>query len=265
MTFVSGQPEQQQPIAVPSGEPRAHRLQGRSTELRLYPVFTGVFVAALLLANVTSQKIFAVGPFAFPGGAVIFPIAFIFGDIMTETYGYARARKMIWTGFICQIMAATTYTVVQVLPPASFWPHQESYDVILGMVWRITLASMVAYFAGEFCNSYVISKMKYRAERLRPTDNRLVKWWRQAWRFVLSTVVGQAVDTTIFSVIAFAGVIGWKDLAITTASLYGFKVVYELALTPVSVRFANWVKKVENVDHIDTPETTRYTPFRLWE
>ncbi|HEX8875361.1 MAG TPA: queuosine precursor transporter [Phycisphaerales bacterium] len=237
----------------------------RSTEPQLYPIITGIFVASLLLANVTSQKIFAVGTFTFPGGAVIFPIAFIFGDILTETYGYARARRIIWTGFVCQIMAASTYTIVQVLPPASFWPHQAAYDSILGVVWRITLASMAAYFVGEFCNSYVLSKMKYLAEGRGATLTGFKRWFHQASRFVMSTVVGQAVDTAVFSVIAFAGIFGWKDLLWTSLSLYAFKVVYEVALTPVSVRFANWVKKVENVDQIDTPGNTRYTPFRLWD
>lgn len=225
--------------------------------LKLYSIFTGLFVASLLLANVTSQKMFALGPFALAGGAVVFPLSFIFGDILTEVYGFARARKVIWTGFACQILAAITYLVVGALPSADFWHDQESYDRILGFVPRIVVASIIAYWAGEFCNSFVLSRMKTMAKGARGT--------RQAARFVLSTIVGQAIDSVAFSVIAFAGVFGFGDLMWSAFSLYLFKVVYEVLLTPVSTRFSNWVKSVEGIDVIDDPRTTSYNPFSLGE
>ena len=224
--------------------------------LKLYSIFTGVFVASLLLANVTSQKIFALGPFDFPGGTIVFPISFIFGDILTEVYGYALSRKVIWTGLACQILAAVTYIAVGALPPADFWHDQPAYDTVLGFVPRITSASIVAYFVGEFCNSWVLSRMKYRAGGERGLS--------QAWRFLASTLVGQGVDSTVFCTIAFAGVLDAGEIAHVVASIYVFKVAYETVLIPVSTRFADWVKRVEGVDAIDDPERTTYNPFALF-
>jgi len=231
------------------------RTEPKEGDLRLFSVFTGVFVASLILANVTSSKIFAIGPFTFPGGAVVFPISFIFGDILTEVYGYERSRKIIWTGFACQALAALTYLVVGILPPASFWHDQEAYSRILGFIPRVVVASIAAYSCGEFCNSYVLSKMKYWASGSRG--------WRLSWRFVASTIVGEGVDTIVFMTIAFTGVFSPTDFARTAFSLYVFKVLYEVAALPVSTRFANWVKRYEGLDHIDTPERTNYNPFKI--
>ena len=221
----------------------------------LYSVFTGVFVASLLIANVTSHKIFQLGPFSIPAGTIVFPITFILGDILTEVYGFARARRVIWIGFACQALAAITYLIVGVLPPAEFWEHSEAYDAILGFVPRIVAASIIAYWMGEFCNSFVLSRMKTLARGARGI--------KQALRFVASTVAGQAVDSAVFVLIAYAGVYGSGELVWSAVSLYLFKVAYELVLTPVTVRFANWVKRVEGIDHIDDPRTTSYNPFSL--
>jgi uncharacterized integral membrane protein (TIGR00697 family) len=229
----------------------------RIGEQKLFSIFTGIFVASLLLANVTSQKIFAIGPFTFPGGAVIFPISFIFGDILTEVYGYERSRRIIWTGFACQALAALTYLLVGALPPASFWHDQEAYDKILGFIPRIVIASMAAYWCGEFCNSYVLSKMKYWASGRRG--------WRLASRFVGSTVVGEGVDSLVFMTIAFTGVLSLGDMVRTGVSLYLFKVAYEIVALPISMRVSGWVKRVEGIDHIDAPESTNYSPFRVFE
>jgi queuosine precursor transporter len=221
--------------------------------LKLFSVFTGFFVASLLLANVTASKIFEVGPFALSAGVIVFPIAFIFGDILTEVYGYELSRKVIWTGFACQILAAVIYLIVGLLPPASFWPHQPAFDQILGFVPRIVIASIAAYFCGEFCNSFILSKMKYWAAGRRGL--------RQAWRFIASTVVGEAVDTFVVVVIAFAGVYDVSQLVQIGVSVYLFKVLFEIIATPFSIPFANWVKKIEGVDVIDTPAETSYNPF----
>ncbi len=221
--------------------------------LKLFSVFTGFFVASLLLANVTSTKIFMIGSFALPGGVIVFPLAFIFGDILTEVYGYSLSRKVIWTGFGCQILAALVYLIVSALPPAPFWQDQVAYDKILGFVPRIILASIIAYFCGEFCNSYVLSKMKYWANGKRG--------FSQAWRFTASTVVGEGVDTIVVTLIAFAGVYEIGQLFQIALSVYVFKVAFEIIAIPISTRFADWVKKVEGVDVIDTPETTSYNPF----
>lgn len=221
--------------------------------LKLFSVFTGFFVASLLLANVTASKIFVVGPFALSAGVIVFPIAFIFGDILTEVYGYELSRKVIWTGFACQILAAVIYLVVGILPPASFWPHQAAFDQVLGFVPRIVVASIAAYFCGEFCNSFILSKMKYWAEGKRGL--------RQAWRFIASTIVGEAVDTLVVVTIAFAGVYEVSQLLRIGISVYLFKIVFEIVATPLSLPFANWVKRVEGVDVIDAPERTSYNPF----
>ena len=229
------------------------RPKSAGREFRLFPIWSGLFVACLLISNVTSQKIFAVGPFAFPGGEIVFPISYIFGDVLTEVYGYSRARTVIWTGFICQLLAAAIYYVVGILPPASFWHDQEAYDRIFNLVPRIAAASMIAYFCGEFCNSWVLSRMKFAVAGRRGVQ--------QAWRFVASTMVGEAVDTALFALIAFAGVIDLMQLLWMSVSLYLFKVLYEVLFTPLSVRVANWAKTIEGVDTTDDPRQTNYSPF----
>jgi len=221
---------------------------------KLYSVFTGLFVSTLIISNVASSaKIIAFGPFVFPGGALIFPISFIFGDILTEVYGYERSRKVIWTGFFCLVLATLNFYIVQIIPGASFWNNQAAYDSIFSIVPRVVLGSMSAYFLGEFCNSWVLSKMKYRAEGKRGAS--------QAWRFIASTVVGEAVDSVVVLVIGFSGVLSIQQMIQVGGSLYVFKVLYEIIATPLSTRVANWVKRVEGVDQIDTPETTNYNPF----
>lgn len=231
-------------------------VNSQEKNMRLFSVFTGLFVASLLVANVTAPKIFAVGPLVLSGGVIVFPISFIFGDILTEVYGYSLSRKVIWTGFACQVMAAITYLVVGALPAAPFWKGQPAYDSIIGFVPRIVVASITAYLCGEFCNSFVLSKMKYWSRGRRGIN--------QAWRFIASTIVGEAVDTTVVVLIAFSGVYSFSELLNLGLSVYVFKVAYEILATPVSTRFANWVKKYEGIDVIDSPETTTYNPLPVF-
>jgi uncharacterized integral membrane protein (TIGR00697 family) len=154
-------------------------------------------------------------------------------------------------------LAALTYLLVSALPAAPFWQDQAAYDKILGFVPRIVVASIVAYLCGEFCNSLVLSKMKYWARGQRGI--------KQAGRFIASTIVGEAVDTILVCIIAFGGVYGVSDLLWLGLSVYLFKVAYEIIATPFSIAFANWVKKIEGVDVIDRPETTSYNPFVVFE
>ena len=226
--------------------------QGRSD---LSTLFTGVFVASLLIANVASQKMFALGPFTIPAGTIVFPLTFIIGDILTEVYGFARARRVIWIGFLCQLLAAISYIAADALPPAEIWENEAAFEVVLGVVPRIVLASMTAYWLGEFCNSFVLSRMKARAKGARG--------FAQAWRFMLSTLAGQAIDSAAFVLIAFAGVYAGGDLAWSALSLYLFKIAYEIVLTPVTMMLANWVKRVEGMDTIDDPRAMTYNPFSL--
>lgn len=224
--------------------------------LKLFSIFTGLFVSTLIISNVASSaKIIAFGPFTFPGGALIFPISFIFGDILTEVYGYERSRKVIWTGFACLLLATLYFYLIQIVPGASFWQNQAAYDTIFSIVPRVVAGSMAAYFLGEFCNSWVLSKMKYRAGGRRGLS--------QGWRFVASTVVGEAVDSIVVLAIGFSGVLTFDQMLQVGGSLYVFKVLYEIIATPLSTRFANWVKRVEGIDQIDTPETTNYNPFAV--
>lgn len=224
-------------------------------EFTLLPVFTGLFVATLLISNVAAAKIVQFGPFTTPGAVILFPLSFIFGDILTEVYGYERSRKVIWTGLACVVLAAIMYKLIGLLPAASFWTNQAAYDAILGTSLRIAVASVTAYWCGEFSNSFVLSKLKYFAEGRRGLS--------QAWRFIASTVVGEGVDSIIFMVIAFGGVFTTGALLKTMLSIYVLKVGYEVIATPFSVRFANWVKRIEHEDHIDTPAGTTYNPFVL--
>lgn len=229
----------------------------KEKDLKLFSVISGLFAVTLIVSNIASSgKIIAIGPFALPGGAVVFPLSFIFGDILTEVYGFHRSRKIIWTGFAGLVLAAVTFAIVQALPAASFWNDQETYDKILGFVPRIVLASVLAYLAGEFSNSYVLSKMKFWAKGK--------VGGQQAWRFVASTIVGEGVDSLVFMIVAFTGVFSVEDMVRTGLTLYFFKVAYEVIATPFSTRFANWVKKYEGVDVIDYPETTSYNPFNIF-
>jgi queuosine precursor transporter len=219
----------------------------------LLSVFTGIFVAVLVLCSVANAKIFAVGSLTMPGSTILFPLVFVFNDILTEVYGYARSRLVIWTGLGCQCFAALTFLIIDKLPPAPFWGYQEGYHQLLGLVPRFAFAGLVAYFCGEFVNSFVLSKMKYRHQGERGR--------KLSWRFVVSTVAGEAVDSTLFMTAAFGGVISWANLFRTALTLYIVKVLYEIVILPVHTRIANWVKDIEHIDRIDAPETTDYNPF----
>lgn len=223
---------------------------------RLLPIFTGLFVACLLISNVASAgKFIQLGVLTLAGGTLVFPISFIFGDILTEVYGYAESRKVIWTGFASLIFAGLFFLLVEALPAPDFWHNEEAYRSILGFTPRIFIASMTAYFCGEFCNSFVLSRMKYVAKGKRG--------FAQAWRFIASTIVGEGIDSAVFFFVAFYGVLEMQNILQAMISAYLFKVVFEIIATPVSLRFSNWVKKAEGIDHIDHPRDTTYNPFAV--
>lgn len=222
-------------------------------DFKLLGVFTGVFSAALVISTVTSSKIAMFGPFAIPAGFILFPVTFILNDIITEVYGYARARRVVWTALGAQLLAAAVFLIADNLPPAIFWSGQDAFHTILGFAPRIALAGVLAFFFGELANSFVISKMKYSEEGKRGLT--------QGWRFVASTLVGEAVDSLIFMTVAFVGVIPIADLFTTMLTLYVAKVLYEIVALPLSVPLSNWLKKKEGIDHTDHPEDTDYNPF----
>ncbi len=222
---------------------------------RFLPVFAGIFCAVLVLIPSLASKFIAIGPFNVNGSIVLFPITFIFNDILTEVYGFARSRKIIWTGLGCQIMAALAYWIVGMGPSAPFWDNQEAFLSILGVAPRIVLASLTAYFFGEFANSLVLSKMKYWAEGKRGLQ--------QSWRYVASTIVGEGIDSVIFMTVGFAGVLATHDIVTTILTIWIVKVLYEVAALPISTRVANYVKRAEGVDAIDSPLETNYSPFAV--
>lgn len=211
-------------------------------------VITGLFTATLLISNTLDTKIFMLGSLALPAGIILFPLAYLFGDVLTEVYGYAATRKVIWTGFASLLLMVIAYEIGRWLSPAPFWPNQLAYDQVLGHVPRIVAASVTAYFAGEFCNSYVLAKIKVKMDgRVMPL------------RFVLSTVVGQAVDTTVFVIIAFVGVFGLDQLISVTISGWAVKVAWEIIALPVTLPFVKWLKRTENEDYFD--RDTNFSPF----
>jgi len=215
---------------------------------RYLDAITAFFVAILLISNVASSKITSFGPFTLDAGTILFPLAYVFGDILTEVYGFARARRVIWIGFVCNIVMAAVFMIVAVLPPAADWPNQKAYEAILGLTPRIVLASMVAYFAGEFLNSFVLAKLKLKTKG------------KYLWtRTIGSTLIGQLFDTALFISIAFWGILPTPVLISIFVSNYFFKVGVEVLLTPVTYAIVNKLKKTEHEDYYDNK--TNFNPF----
>jgi uncharacterized integral membrane protein (TIGR00697 family) len=211
---------------------------------------TALFVSVLLISNVASAKILDLGPFTFDGGTILFPLSYIFGDILTEVYGYSCSRRVIWMGFMASLLMSAVFLCVGALPPAVDWPHQEAYDAILGVAPRIVLASLAAYFCGEFVNSYVMARLKVKTEG------------RFLWlRTISSTLFGQVVDTVVFVVVAFAGVVPLELVGTLIASNYVFKTLVEIAFTPATYAVVGYLKRSENEDYYD--RRTDFNPFRV--
>lgn len=211
---------------------------------------TALFVAVLLISNITSTKILDLGVFTFDGGTLLFPLSYIFGDILTEVYGYGRSRKVIWLGFFSAFLMSVTLMIVGVLPPAADWPYQDAYEQILGLTPRIVLASLIAYFAGEFSNAVVLAKLK------------IITQGRWLWtRTIGSTLVGQGIDTLLFVAIAFTGIVPGSLLVTLVISNYVFKCGVEVLFTPVTYWITGWLKQQEQEDYYD--RDTNFNPFRL--
>ncbi len=220
---------------------------------RYYDLVMAAFVTVLICANVIgAAKRCQIGGFTFSAGVLFFPISYIFGDVLTEVYGYSRARKVVWAGFGALAFASFMSWAILQFPPAPDWPHQAAYETVFGGTPRIVLASLIAYFSGEFCNSYVLAKMK------------LVTGGRLLWtRTIGSTIVGEAVDSLIFYPLAFLGAPGWTTgqmLAVLMGN-YLLKVGWEVVMTPFTYRVVNFLKRAESEDYFD--RDTNFTPFSL--
>lgn len=228
---------------------------------RYYDLVMAAFVAILLLSNIigASKRSFVelpwIGEWPFGAGVMFFPLSYIIGDILTEVYGYARARRVIWTGFAALAFMAFMAWVVVSLPPAPGWPHQAAYEAVFANSWRIVIASMFAFWAGEFANSLVVAKMKI-ADKDKAMGGR-----RMGLRFVASTVVGQGLDSLIFYPIAFFGLEGWPtgELMKTVLSQWAIKTGWEIILLPLTILIVVALKRREGVDVFD--EGTDFNPF----
>ena len=215
---------------------------------RYLDVLTAAFVAVLLISNVASTKILEFGPFTFDGGTLLFPLSYIFGDILTEVYGFARARRVIWLGFLGAGLMAGTLALVGALPAAGGWTHQQAFDAILGQTPRIILGSLAGYWAGEFSNSVVLATMKVATRG------------RWLWtRTVGSTLVGQALDSSIFLLVAFGGTLPLPTLTAVLLSNYVFKCSVEILFTPATYAVVRFLKRSESINHFDVG--TRFNPF----
>ena len=217
-------------------------------EYRFFTLITGLFVAVLLISNVASSKLVAFGPLSFDGGTILFPISYIFGDILTEVYGYHKSRQVIWIGFGCAFLMMVIFIIVGWMPSAAGWDNQDAYNKILGMTPRIVIGSLIAYFSGEFSNSYILAKMKI--------------FTKGRWLFsrtIGSTIVGEGVDTLIFIMVAFAGVYSWDVVWLLIVSNYIFKVSFEVIATPITYAVVGYLKSHERTDVYDY--RTNFNPF----
>jgi hypothetical protein len=227
-------------------------------QYRYYEFVMAAFVTVLICANligpakISQVDLPLVGTLVFGAGVLFFPISYVFGDILTEVYGYARARRVIWAGFGGLAFASFMAYVVVALPPAPFWNNQEAYEIAFGQAWRIAGASMIAYFCGEFVNSFVLAKMKILTAG---------KWlWT---RTIGSTVFGEAVDSALFYPLAFygTGIISNEMLPKVMLAQFVGKVLVEVAFTPITYKVVGFLKRAEHEDYYD--RGTDFTPFSL--
>ncbi len=213
-------------------------------------IITSVFVTCLITANIIAVKLVNILGLVLPAAVIIFPISYIFGDVLTEVYGYGASRRVIWIGFGCNLIAVIAIWIAGLLPPASFWQGQQAYDTILGYTPRLLLASFLAYLLGEFANSFVLARMKIATQG------------RWLWtRTIGSTLIGEGLDSLVFITVAFVGTIPAAALVTTIITQWLFKVIYEVLATPLTYLIVSRLKAIEKVDVYDT--NTNFNPFTL--
>lgn len=228
----------------------------KSQSYRWFPFVTAIFVTTLIVSNIIAVKIVQIGSLYLPAAVILFPIAYIFGDILTEVYGYARARQVIWTGFFCNLLAVIAFWLAGLLPAAPFWTAavysssaeaQTAYQAILGFTPRLLVASFIAYLVGEFLNSLVLAKLKVR------TAGRFL-WLRT----IASTLIGEGADSLVFISIAFWGIFPGAAMLNAILSQWLFKVIYEILATPLTYLIVNALKRAEQEDFYD--RDTNFNP-----
>lgn len=216
----------------------------------IFVVFAGFFIACLMISNVIAGKLFALGHWALPAGAIIFPITYLFGDVLTEVWGFGPTRFVIWLGFAANIFMSVVFLVVIALPHPGFWTGQSAYAIVLGMTPRLVIASTLAYWCGSFINSFVMSRLKVLTEG---------KWlWT---RTIASTSCGELIDTCIFITISFYGLVPNAVVIQMIILQYIWKVAYEAIATPLTYAIIGWIKKVDSSDVYD--KHINYSPFKL--
>lgn len=204
-------------------------------------VIVALFIVSLLTANIIAVKLFTLQGFILPVAVIIFPISYIVGDVLTEVYGYIKARKVIWLGFGCNILMVLAFAIGSKLPAPDFWQGQSAYDFILGSTPRMLLASFVAYLAGELLNSYILAKMKIWTQG------------RHLWaRTIGSTIIGQGADSCLFISIAFYDSLPLKVMATMIFTQWLTKTIYEALITPVTYKVISYFKEKEGIDIYDT-------------
>jgi uncharacterized integral membrane protein (TIGR00697 family) len=209
-----------------------------------------LFVTCLLTANTMAAKLIVVGGVVLTAGIVIFPVSYVVGDVLTEVWGYAAARRVIWLGFACNALMVAALWLGGELPAAPFWRGQDAYETIFGQTPRLVLASFLAYLVGEFANAFVLARLKIATEG------------RWLWlRTIGSTVVGQGLDSAVFVTLGFAGIVSAAALAHIVAAQWIVKVLYEAAATPLTYAAVAWLKSREGVDAYD--RHTDFNPVRL--
>lgn len=228
-------------------------------DYRWYPLITAVFVTTLITSNIIAVRLVNIAGLILPAAVIMFPLAYIVADVLTEVYGYAKARQVIWTGFFCNLLAVAAIWFAGIIPAAPFWapfPYQspeeanQAYQAILGMAPRILLASFMAYLVGEFLNAIVLARMK------------LVTRGRFLWtRTIGSTLIGQGADSLVFITVAFTGIFAREDLALAIVSQWGVKVAYEVIATPLTYLVVNSLKRAERVDYFD--KDTDFNPLKM--
>lgn len=227
-----------------------HLASSKQTFFRFLPVLTGLFAATMLITNVLNCKVIRVGPLPFTGGLLLFPLVALFGDVLTEVYGYAESRKVIWTGFGSLVLFVAMIGLCGALPADPLWTHQAAYDAILGVVPRIVLASLTAYFVGEFSNSYVLAKCKVR------THGSFM-----FLRFVISTVVGQFIDSAMFVLVAFSGRMPPGQMVLVALTGWAIMVLLEIVALPLTLPLVRALKRHEGVDYFDIG--TNFNPLHF--
>ena len=222
---------------------------GARRHFRYFDYMMAAFVTILLLSNlIGASKLATIDGWTFGAGILFFPVSYVLGDVLTEVYGYANARRCVWTGFAALLFMAFMSYVVVAMPPAAGWGGQAAYESAFGSTWRIVAASVLGFWAGEFVNSFVLAKMK------------ILTGGRHLWsRTIGSTVFGQAVDSAIFYPVAFLGVWSNQQIVAVMVTNWLLKVLWEVLLTPVTYAVVGWVKRREGVDVFDND--TNFSPF----